>query len=157
MISIPIYVQSSWIYYALSKLPLTISILETSVPTIEESGNGGKTIGYIYCGGTPAGIFALSDACRLGAAEAVRELKEIGIKTALLTGDSHTAAIHTNEQVRIYVHVSQYTLYREKDITITQGFSVTVNHKCVKHLLLHRLNDMFRAVPTHLRLTGTVQ
>ncbi|KAL6137517.1 hypothetical protein ACLB2K_062809 [Fragaria x ananassa] len=78
---------------------IALRTASATVPTIEESGNGGKTIGYIYCGGTPAGIFALSDACRLGAAEAVRELKKIGIKTALLTGDSHTAAIHTNEQL----------------------------------------------------------
>lgn len=59
----------------------------------------GKTIGYIYCGATPAGIFSLSDACRIGVLDAIRELKLMGIETAMLTGDSHAAATHAQEQV----------------------------------------------------------
>lgn len=94
--------------------------MEIPVPTIEDYANGGKTIGYIYCGGTPAGMFTLSDTCRSGAAEAVRELKKIGIRTALLTGDSHTAAMHTNDQVRAlclanrdhgFVYINIWTLF----------------------------------------------
>jgi len=59
----------------------------------------GKTIGYIYCGATPAGFFSLSDACRIGVLDAIRELKLMGIETAMLTGDSHAAATHAQEQV----------------------------------------------------------
>lgn len=59
----------------------------------------GKTIGYVFSGATPAGIFRLSDACRTGAAEAVNELKSMGIKAAMLTGDNQAAAIHVQEQV----------------------------------------------------------
>lgn len=61
--------------------------------------NGGKTVGYVYSSRTPAGIFSLSDACRSGVAEAMRELKLLGIKTAMLTGDRHAAAMHVQEQV----------------------------------------------------------
>lgn len=58
-----------------------------------------KTIGYIYSGTTLVGIFCLSDACRSGVAEAIREMKLLGIKTAMLTGDRHAAAMHVQEQV----------------------------------------------------------
>ena len=59
----------------------------------------GKTVGYVFSGETPAGIFSLSDACRTGVAEAINELKSMGIKAALLTGDNQAAAIHVQEQV----------------------------------------------------------
>lgn len=91
------YFSSCFFFLDLSSLVL----FEISVPTIE-GGKGGKTIGYIYSGGTPAGIFTISDTCRSGAAEACRELKKLGIKTAMLTGDSHAAALHTNEQVHYF-------------------------------------------------------
>lgn len=61
-------------------------------------------------------MFTLSDACRTGAAEAVRELKKLGIKTAMLTGDSHAAAMQANEKVHYLqfrsfnTHISTYTL-----------------------------------------------
>ncbi|PON52782.1 P-type ATPase, subfamily IB [Trema orientale] len=70
-----------------------------TVPTLEGYVTEGKSVGYIYCGGTPAGIFTLSDACRSGVAEAIGELKLLGIKTAMLTGDSHAAAMYTQEQL----------------------------------------------------------
>ncbi|KAL5549369.1 hypothetical protein UlMin_004600, partial [Ulmus minor] len=69
-----------------------------TVPTVEGYVKGGKSVGYIYCEGSPAGIFMLSDACRSGAAEAIKELKLLGIKTAMLTGDSQEAAMHAQEQ-----------------------------------------------------------
>uniref|UniRef100_A0A2N9H0V6 P-type ATPase A domain-containing protein n=1 Tax=Fagus sylvatica TaxID=28930 RepID=A0A2N9H0V6_FAGSY len=50
-----------------------------TVPTLEGDVEGGKTIGYIYSGATPAGIFSLSDACRSGVQDAIRELKLLGI------------------------------------------------------------------------------
>ncbi|PRQ51352.1 putative hydrolase [Rosa chinensis] len=95
-----------------------------TVPTMEDYGNAGKTIGYIYCGGTPAGIFTLSDTCRSGAAEAVRELKAIGIKTALLTGDSHSAAIHTNEQLEQVFEVVHAELLPEEKARIVNEFKM---------------------------------
>lgn len=68
-------------------------------PKVEGTMMEGKTIGYVFCGATPAGIFSLSDACRTGAAEAVNELKSMGINTAMLTGDNQAAAVHVQEQV----------------------------------------------------------
>jgi P-type E1-E2 ATPase len=76
--------------------PLVFNFL---VPALEADMKEGTTIGYIYCGATPAGIFCLSDACRSGVAVAIRELKLLGIKTAMLTGDRQAAAMHVQEQV----------------------------------------------------------
>uniref|UniRef100_A0A7N0TGP8 HMA domain-containing protein n=2 Tax=Kalanchoe fedtschenkoi TaxID=63787 RepID=A0A7N0TGP8_KALFE len=59
----------------------------------------GKTLGYIYIGTSLAGTFSLSDACRSGAAEAINELKSMGIRTVMLTGDSQAAAMHAQNQL----------------------------------------------------------
>ncbi|KAL0338773.1 UNVERIFIED_CONTAM: Cadmium/zinc-transporting ATPase HMA2 [Sesamum angustifolium] len=70
----------------------------TSVPKLEGYDIEGKSVGYIFLGSSPAGIFCLSDACRTGAKEALEELKSMGIKTVMLTGDSYTAAKHAQSQ-----------------------------------------------------------
>ncbi|XP_039009681.1 cadmium/zinc-transporting ATPase HMA2-like isoform X2 [Hibiscus syriacus] len=70
-----------------------------TAPILKGNMMEGKTIGYVFCGANPAGIFSLSDACRTGAGEAVNELKSMGIKTALLTGDNQATAMHVQEQL----------------------------------------------------------
>ena len=67
--------------------------------TIGGDAKDGRTSGYIYFGGATIGAFSLSDNCRSGARYAIRELRSMGIKTALLTGDSQSAAMHAQEQV----------------------------------------------------------
>ncbi|KAF8091686.1 hypothetical protein N665_0438s0017 [Sinapis alba] len=71
----------------------------SSVPDIDVDTKGGKTVGYVYVGETLAGSFNLSDACRSGVAQAMKELKSLGIKTAMLTGDNQAAAMHAQEQL----------------------------------------------------------
>ncbi|XP_042939293.1 cadmium/zinc-transporting ATPase HMA2-like isoform X2 [Carya illinoinensis] len=66
---------------------------------LEGGMNEGKTIGYVYSGATLAGTFCLSDACRSGVSETIRELNLLGIKTAMLTGDRLAAAMHVQEQL----------------------------------------------------------
>lgn len=70
-----------------------------TVPDIDIDAKGGKTVGYVYVGETLAGVFNLLDACRSGVAQAMKELKYLGIKTAMLTGDNQAAAMHAQEQV----------------------------------------------------------
>ncbi|KAF8400199.1 hypothetical protein HHK36_013495 [Tetracentron sinense] len=73
-----------------------------TVPTLgcdQPQTKAGQTVGYIYLGATPVGIFSLSDVCRSGVMEAINELKSMGIKTAMLTGDSHGAAMHAQDQL----------------------------------------------------------
>ncbi|XP_057987750.1 putative inactive cadmium/zinc-transporting ATPase HMA3 isoform X3 [Hevea brasiliensis] len=82
----------------------------------------GKTIGYVYSGATPAGIFSLSDACRTGVAEAIAELKSYGIKTAMLTGDSQAAAMHAQEQLGHALEVVHAELLPEDKARILETF-----------------------------------
>ncbi|CAK7345757.1 unnamed protein product [Dovyalis caffra] len=89
-----------------------------TVPTIEGDKKTGKTVGYVYCGATLAGIFSLSDSCRTGVAEAIRELKSLGIKTAMLTGDSEAAAMYAQEQLENALEVVHAELLPEDKATI---------------------------------------
>nr|XP_043627781.1 putative inactive cadmium/zinc-transporting ATPase HMA3 [Erigeron canadensis] len=61
--------------------------------------NEGKSVGYIFLGSTLAGTFSLTDSCRIGVKEALEELKSMGIRTAMLTGDSQAAANHAQNQL----------------------------------------------------------
>ncbi|KAG6739622.1 hypothetical protein POTOM_057224 [Populus tomentosa] len=77
----------------------------------------------VYYGATLAGIFSFSDSCRTGVAQAIKELKSLGIRTAMLTGDSEAAAMYAQEQVKLL----------SKTGTITRGeFVVTdFQHICI--------------------------
>ncbi|KAK7329756.1 hypothetical protein VNO77_23935 [Canavalia gladiata] len=70
-----------------------------TVPTLQGEIQRGKTTGYIYCEAAPIGIFSLSDTCRSGVQEAIGQLKLLGIKTAMLTGDGQSAAMQAQEQL----------------------------------------------------------
>ncbi|CAI9096934.1 OLC1v1033198C1 [Oldenlandia corymbosa var. corymbosa] len=69
-----------------------------SAPKLEGDIYEGKSVGYVFSGSTPVGIFCLADNCRIGAKEALKELQSMGIKTAMLTGDCSAAAKHAEDQ-----------------------------------------------------------
>ncbi|KAL8209416.1 hypothetical protein R6Q57_006148 [Mikania cordata] len=71
----------------------------SQVPTNGGENKEGNSTGYIFLGSTPAGIFSLSDSCRIGVKEALEELKSMGIRTAMLTGDCQAAANHAQNQL----------------------------------------------------------
>lgn len=52
----------------------------------------GRTVIYVARGAEVLGVVAVADALKPGAAEAVRELKALGIEVAMLTGDNHQTA-----------------------------------------------------------------
>ncbi|CAL5079362.1 unnamed protein product [Urochloa decumbens] len=60
---------------------------------------GATTIGHVICDSDLVGLFSLSDNCRTGAAKAIKELRSMGIKSVMLTGDSALAARHAQEQL----------------------------------------------------------
>ncbi|GAV63077.1 E1-E2_ATPase domain-containing protein/Hydrolase domain-containing protein [Cephalotus follicularis] len=93
-----------------------------SVPTLEGDTKGGKTIGYIFSGAILIGIFNLSDACRSGAGEAIKELKLLGIKTAMLTGDNEAAAMHAQEQLGKALDVVHAELLPRDKAKIVEDF-----------------------------------
>lgn len=51
------------------------------------------------CGPTLVGVFRLADTCRSGALEAIEELKLLGVRSVMLTGDSSQAAMYAQSQV----------------------------------------------------------
>ncbi|XP_022755459.1 cadmium/zinc-transporting ATPase HMA3-like isoform X3 [Durio zibethinus] len=93
-----------------------------TVPTLEGNMMEGTTVGYVFSGATPAGIFSLSDACRTGVAEAINELKSMGIKAAMLTGDNQAAAIHVQQQLGNRLDVVHAELLPEDKARIIKEF-----------------------------------
>ncbi|CAO2822953.1 unnamed protein product [Amaranthus hypochondriacus] len=72
--------------------------IATTVGT-EDQTEEARTCGYIYGEGAIIGAFSLSDDCRSGAAEAIKELKSMGIKNSMLTRDSRSTAMRAQEQL----------------------------------------------------------
>ncbi|XP_068642288.1 cadmium/zinc-transporting ATPase HMA2-like [Aristolochia californica] len=83
----------------------------SSVPAME-----GTTIGYVFLESTPVGIFSLSDTCRTGAVEAIRELKSLSLKTAMLTGDSNAAAMYIQHQLGEVIETVHAELLPEEKV-----------------------------------------
>jgi Cu+-exporting ATPase len=50
--------------------------------------NDGRTAFFVAVDGMPAGVIAVSDPIKAGAAETVKALQEMGIEVAMITGDS---------------------------------------------------------------------
>ncbi|XP_015082122.1 cadmium/zinc-transporting ATPase HMA3-like isoform X2 [Solanum pennellii] len=95
----------------------------TTVPEIEGGDSlQGKSVGYIFLGSSPAGLFRLSDVCRTGVKDAMRELKQMGIKTVMLTGDCYAAANHVQDQLDGALDEFQAELLPEDKATIIKGF-----------------------------------
>eukprot|EP00268_Persea_americana_P034199 TRINITY_DN33851_c0_g1_i1.p1 TRINITY_DN33851_c0_g1~~TRINITY_DN33851_c0_g1_i1.p1 ORF type:complete len:1009 (-),score=97.05 TRINITY_DN33851_c0_g1_i1:276-3302(-) len=88
-----------------------------TVPSLEGKKEG-VTAGYIFSGATPIGIFSLSDTCRTGVPEAINELKELGLKTAMLTGDNRGAAMHIQDQLGHAIGIVHAELLPEEKMTI---------------------------------------
>ncbi len=80
---------------------------EQGVPLAEAAGvverleNDGKTAMLLAVDGRPAGAIAVADTLKPGAAEAVRDLKSMGIETLLLTGDNRRTGEAVGRQVGV--------------------------------------------------------
>ncbi|KAJ3696266.1 hypothetical protein LUZ60_001643 [Juncus effusus] len=71
----------------------------SSLPVPSMEGMEGVTAGYVMCGQDLIGLFSLSDSCRTGSKEAILELKSLGIKSVMLTGDSTSSATFAQNQL----------------------------------------------------------
>ncbi|KAF3791715.1 Cadmium/zinc-transporting ATPase [Nymphaea thermarum] len=65
----------------------------------EDEKRRGTTMGYVVVNGVVAATFGVCDECRPGSNQVIQELKRMGIKTAMLTGDSKISAVHLQQQV----------------------------------------------------------
>ncbi|KAL4590075.1 hypothetical protein LXL04_002994 [Taraxacum kok-saghyz] len=88
----------------------------------EDESMEGKSKGYIFVGCSLVGVFSLSDACRTGAKEALKELKSMDVKTAMLTGDSHSAANHAQNQLGGALEIVHAELLPEDKARIIKEF-----------------------------------
>ena len=69
------------------QIPVDVSLSEA-----ERLENEGKTVMFLAVGGRPAGIIAVADTLKETSAQAMAELKRMGIKVTILTGDNHRTA-----------------------------------------------------------------
>ncbi|KAG7545642.1 Heavy metal-associated domain HMA [Arabidopsis suecica] len=95
-----------------------------TVPEMEANMKRGKTIGYIYIGAKLSGSFTLLDGCRYGVAQALKELKSLGIKTAMLTGDNRDAAMSTQEQLENALDIVHSELLPQDKARIIDEFKI---------------------------------
>jgi Cu+-exporting ATPase len=75
--------------------------LDSLGPAVERLAAEGKTPMYVAVDGRMAGILAVADTVKPGAAEAVGRLKAMGIEVALITGDNRQTAEAVARQVGV--------------------------------------------------------
>ncbi|GAB2267416.1 Cadmium/zinc-transporting ATPase hma2 [Dionaea muscipula] len=99
----------------------------TGVQNVENNvAEKGRTFGYIFSEAALIGILSLSDTCRSGAEDAINDLKSMGKRTAMLTGDSQAAANHAQEQLGNALDEIHARLLPEKKAAIIQGYKKKV-------------------------------
>ncbi|ONM20570.1 Cadmium/zinc-transporting ATPase HMA2 [Zea mays] len=87
----------------------------------ETDGLKGVSVGLVICDGDLVGKFSLSDTCRTGAAEAILQLRSMGIKSVMLTGDSEAAAKHAQEQLGGVLEELHSGLLPEDKVRLIRG------------------------------------
>ena len=73
-----------------------LETLEASAVKLQEEG---KTAMFVAIDGKPADVLAVADPIKSTTAEAIRELHELGLKLAMLTGDNHRTAAAVASQL----------------------------------------------------------
>ncbi len=68
---------------------------------IPESIRGNKTVVYVLVDGRPVGAIALGDIIREESYEAVRKLREMGLRVIMLTGDNRNVAEYVSRELGI--------------------------------------------------------
>ncbi|MEM3514355.1 MAG: copper-translocating P-type ATPase [Candidatus Hadarchaeum sp.] len=80
---------------------------ETADSRIKELQEGGKTVIFTLIEGELAGAFALADRIRAESYEAVRRLKEMGLKVYMITGDSENVARRVADELKVDDYFAQ--------------------------------------------------
>jgi Cu2+-exporting ATPase len=83
---------------------LKIDIGDKKINDLQEQG---KTVVFVVVNGKLAGAFALADKIRKESHEAVRELKELGVKVYMLTGDAEEVAEWVSKELGITDYFAQ--------------------------------------------------
>lgn len=91
---------------------LGISITDERIRTLQSQG---KTVVFTVIDGSLAGAFALSDRIRKESKEAIGELRELGIKTYMLTGDAAPVAKWVSEELGMDDYFAQVLPHEKAD------------------------------------------
>lgn len=106
-----------------------VSLSEDFKKETAESASQGKTIIYIIANGKLVGAIALADVIREESKEAIDGLKKMGVKTAMVTGDSEEVAKWAAEELGIGEYFAK-VLPREKaekvKILQSRGFKIAM-------------------------------
>ncbi len=100
--------------------PRLLETLEAPLPAALREcarrwGQEGKSVIALVVDGTPAALFALADAIRPESREAVRRLQEMGVRVAMLTGDSEDVARWVAAELGIEEYFAQVLPERKAD------------------------------------------
>jgi len=93
-------VRSNEVYMGGPNLLKEIGI-EVEDPKVNELQEQGKTVVFTVVDGKLAGAFALADRIRKESFEAVKKLKELGVKVYMLTGDAEEVARWVSKELEI--------------------------------------------------------
>ena len=74
-------------------------VVEAFEPQVNAWAADGKSVIYVARNGEALGILALADTLKSGAAETVARLRQLGLKTVMITGDRQAAANAAAEQL----------------------------------------------------------
>jgi Cu2+-exporting ATPase len=83
---------------------LNVVVEDEKIKALQEQG---KTVVFVVVDGELAGAFALADKIREESYEAVRELKELGVKVYMLTGDAEEVAEWVSKELSITDYFAQ--------------------------------------------------
>jgi len=81
--------------------------IEVEDPKVNGLQEQGKTVVFSIIDGKLAGAFALADKIRMESSEAIRRLKEIGVKVFMLTGDAEEVARWVSKELEIDDYFAQ--------------------------------------------------
>ena len=77
------------------------------IDNVNDFYNNGKTVLFLAANNKPYAIIALSDSLKENSKSTIKELKKLGLKTILLTGDNKNAAEYIKEQAGIDSVISE--------------------------------------------------
>jgi len=100
--------------------PALLESMEINIPDelskqVQDGGRKGQTIIFTLKEGTLLGAIALADIIREESRKAIEMLKEIGVRTAMITGDSLDVAKWVSEELKIDEYFARVLPHEKSD------------------------------------------
>jgi Cu+-exporting ATPase len=82
--------------------------IESVSPVVAQASAAGLTAVVVAVNGVPAGVIEIADEIRPEAAAVVRSLKDLGMRTVMITGDNEQAAARVAQAVGVDQYLAEY-------------------------------------------------